>query len=114
MGKIAASTGIGPFALIFWQVVICVVVLGAITVVRGRGLVLTRRALGFYTVVALTGTVVPGFSFYVSVARLPAGIMSILISTVPLIAFPMAMALGMDRFDLKRMLGLTRGSSDPW
>ena len=109
LGKIAASTGIGPFALIFWQVVICVVVLGAITVVRGRGLVLTRRALGFYTVVALTGTVVPGFSFYVSVARLPAGIMSILISTVPLIAFPMAMALGMDRFDLKRMLGLTLG-----
>ncbi len=109
LGKIAASGGMGPFALIFWQTVICVVVLGLVTLVRRRGLVLTRRALGFYVVVALTGTVVPGFSFYVSVERLPAGIMSILISTVPLIAFPMALALGTDRFDVKRMLGLALG-----
>ena len=55
LGKIAASTGHGPFALIFWQLAICTLVLGAITLVRGRGLRLTRRALVFYLVVALLG-----------------------------------------------------------
>ncbi len=109
LGKIAASSGHGPFALIFWQLVICTVVLGVITGVRRKGLVLTRRAVGFYVVVAVTGTLVPNATFYISVARLPAGIMSILISTVPLIAFPLTLLLGLDRFDLKRLAGLLLG-----
>ena len=109
LGKIAASSGHGPFALIFWQLVICVVVLGVITGVQRKGMVLTRRALGFYGVVALLGTLVPGATFYTSVARLPAGIMSILISTIPLIAFPLNLALGSDRFDWKRLGGLLLG-----
>jgi len=109
LGKIAASTGIGPFVLIFWQLAICTVFLGAITLLRGRGLPLTRRALVFYVVVALMGTLIPNYAFYVSVTHLPAGIMSILISTVPLIAFPLALALGTDRFEGKRMIGLLLG-----
>ncbi len=109
LGKIAASTGHGAFGLIFWQLVICTLFLGAITIIRGRGLRLTRAALVFYVAVALLGTLIPNFTFYVSVARLPAGIMSILISTVPLLVFPLAMALGMDRFEGRRMLGLLLG-----
>lgn len=109
LGKIAAGTGHGPFALIFWQLAICTAFLGAISLIRGRGLVLTRRALGFCLVVALVGTLIPNYAFYVSVTRLPAGIMSILISTVPLIAFPLALALGHDRFAPKRLLGLMLG-----
>ncbi len=109
LGKIAASTGHPPFALLLWQTVVVVTVLGALTLIRGKGLKLTRRALAFYGVVALTGTIVPNTAFYISVARLPAGIMSILISTVPLIAFPMALALGLDRIEPRRVLGLMLG-----
>jgi drug/metabolite transporter (DMT)-like permease len=109
LGKIAASTGQGAFGLIFWQLVICVLVLGAISAVRGKGLVFTRPAFSFYTIVALLGTLIPNFTFYTSVATLPAGIMSILISTVPLMAFPMAMALRIDRFEVKRLIGLLLG-----
>jgi drug/metabolite transporter (DMT)-like permease len=109
LGKIAASTGHKPFGLIFWQLVICVLVLGAITLVRGKGLPLRGGALRFYVVVAILGTLVPNAAFYTSVARLPAGIMSILISTVPLLAFPMSMALGLDRFSGRRILGLGLG-----
>ncbi len=109
LGKIAASTGHGPFALIFWQLAICTLVLGGITLARGRGLRRDRRALVFYLVVALVGTLIPNFTFYTSVARLPAGIMSILISTVPLMAFPMSLLLGIDQFEGKRMVGLLLG-----
>ena len=109
LGKIAASTGHGAFALIFWQLAICTVVLGGITLARGRGLRWDRRALVFYLVVALIGTLIPNFTFYTSVAHLPAGIMSILISTVPLMAFPMSLLLGIDRFEVKRMVGLLLG-----
>ena len=109
LGKIAASTGHGALGLIFWQLVICVAVLGGICAVRRRGLLWSRRAFGFYGVVALLGTLVPGVTFYTSVHRLPAGIMSILISMVPLVAFPLNLALGADRFDWKRLAGLLLG-----
>jgi drug/metabolite transporter (DMT)-like permease len=109
LGKIATLGGAGPLALVFWQSVVCVVVLGAITLARGRGLVFTKAAVTFYAVVALLGTLLPGLTFYISVERLPAGIMSIIISTIPLMAFPMALMLGMERFDGLRLLGLLVG-----
>lgn len=109
LGKIATESGAGPLGLTFWQAVVCTLVLGAITLVRGRGLVLTRPALIFYGVVAVLGTVLPGLTFYISAERLPSGIMSIIISTIPLMAFPMALALGMERFDRLRLLGLLMG-----
>jgi drug/metabolite transporter (DMT)-like permease len=109
LGKIATESGAGPVTLIFWQSVVCVLVLGAITLSRGKGLVFTKPALTFYVVVAFLGTLIPNATFYISVERLPAGIMSILISTIPMIAFPMALALGMERFGALRFAGLLLG-----
>ncbi len=109
LGKLATSTGHPPFGLIFWQTVVCVVVLGAITLARGKGLPLHRQAVVFYVVVALLGTVIPNATFYISVARLPSGIMSILISMIPLMAFPLALMLGLDRFSMARLAGLVLG-----
>lgn len=109
LGKIATQSGAGALELTFWQAVVCTVVLGAISLARGRGLVFTPRALTFYVVVAVLGTLLPGLTFYISAERLPSGIMSIIISTIPLMAFPLALAVGMERFDAIRLLGLLLG-----
>lgn len=109
LGKIATTTGHGPFGLIFWQLVICVLVLGGVSLMRGKGPLLTRAALVFAVVVAILGTLVPNATFYISVERLPAGIMSILISAVPMLSFPIALMLGMDRFSALRLAGLSLG-----
>ncbi len=109
LGKIAASAGYPPLGMVFWQLVICSVVLGAISALRGQKLVFTRAAFQFYTIVALLGTLVPSLTFFISVPRLPAGIMSIIISTVPLIAFPIGLALGDERLSKMRVMGLMLG-----
>jgi drug/metabolite transporter (DMT)-like permease len=109
LGKLATTTGHQPFGLIFWQLVICTIVLGALSLSRGKGLVLTRPALVFSVVVAVLGTLVPNATFYASVEHLPSGIMSILISAVPLLSFPIALMLGMDRFSAARLAGLALG-----
>ena len=109
LGKLATATGHQPFGLIFWQLVVGAVVLGAVSAVRGKGLVFTVPALRFYVVIAVIGTIIPNATFYAAVVHLPAGIMSILISTVPLIAFPMALMLGIDRFSTARAVGLALG-----
>ena len=84
-------------------------VLGGLTLIRGKGLSVKPAALRFYVVVAVLGTLVPNATFYTSVTRLPSGIMSILISMVPLVAFPIAMILGMDQFSPRRLAGLALG-----
>ena len=109
LGKMAVATGHQPFGLIFWQLTIGAVVLGIVSAVRGKGLVFTRAALTFYGVIAVIGTIIPNATFYAAVSHLPAGIMSILISTVPMLAFPMALMLGLDRFTGARLAGLALG-----
>lgn len=105
LGKIAVSTGHGPFGLIFWQMVIGAAVLAPFA---GRFAV-GRRQVGFAVLIAVIGTLIPNTTFYISVERLPAGIMSILIATVPILAFPLALALGMDKASPARIIGLLCG-----
>ncbi len=109
LGKIATETGHAPFGLIFWQQVVMVLVLGAIALVRRKGMLMTAPALRFYVIVAVLGTVIPNGTFYASVVHLPSGIMSIVIAMIPMLAFPMALALGMDRFSTLRLVGLAMG-----
>lgn len=110
LGKIAVSGGHGPLLLIFWQTCIVVVVLGAVLALRHRRRIpVSGAGLRICTLIALTGTIIPNLSFYNAVAHLPAGIMSILIATIPLISFPIALLLGGDRFTLTRLAGLLCG-----
>jgi len=107
--KIAVSTGYGHFGLVFWQLAIGAVLLGAILVARGRLPRITPATLIFCTMIAVLGTVVPNSASYRSAVELPGGIMAIVISTVPMFAFPIALALGMDRFSALRLAGLALG-----
>lgn len=109
LGKIAVSTGHQHFGLIFWQMAIGAAFLGIITLIQRKPVPLTRATLGFSVVIAVIGTIIPNSTFYYAVAHLPAGIMSIVISTVPLLSFPIALMIGMDRFSAARLVGLLCG-----
>lgn len=107
--KIAVSGEYRQFGLIFWQVVISAVILGVICALRRTKLPLTPPALFVYVFIALVGTVVPNAASYQAMVHMPAGIMSLLLSLIPMIAFPMALALGNEQFRARRLIGLTLG-----
>jgi drug/metabolite transporter (DMT)-like permease len=109
LAKIAVSEGYGPLGLIFWQLVISGGLLMAVSALRGKGLPLRRRHLAFFLLIALLGTVVPNSASYAAARELPAGVLAILISTVPMFAFPIALGLGVDRFRVLRLFGLVCG-----
>lgn len=107
--KIAVSEGYRQFGLIFWQMAIGAVLMGALVAATGRTLPRHKAALKTYVIIALIGTVVPGAASFQAALYLPAGILSILLSLVPMLALPIALALGNDRFQPRRLLGLALG-----
>jgi drug/metabolite transporter (DMT)-like permease len=107
--KIAVSTGHGHFGLIFWQLVIGAALMALIAALTGRRLPLGRDALRVYAVIALIGTVLPNSASYQAAVHLPSGVLSILLSLIPMIAFPIALGLGLERFSLRRLAGLALG-----
>ncbi len=109
LAKIAVSEGYRHFGLVFWQLAIGSVVLGAISAVQRRGLSRRPEALVMYLVVALFGTVLPNSASFEAARHLPSGILSIVLSLVPMLAFPIAIAMGNDRFSALRLAGLACG-----
>ncbi len=107
--KIAVSTGHGYFGLIFWQLVIGSVVMAVASLVRRRRLPIRAGALRIYVTIALIGTVIPNSTAYHAIAHVPSGVMSILLSLIPMIAFPIALGLRLERFDWRRFVGLLIG-----
>jgi drug/metabolite transporter (DMT)-like permease len=109
LSKIVVEGGTGHYALIFWQACISALFLGGVLVLRRRPVPLTADILKFALVVAGLGTVVPGYTFYRSIAHLPSGVMSLIIAAVPMLALPMAVVLGRDRLTPARLAGLVLG-----
>ncbi len=109
LAKIAVSGSYRQFGLVFWQLAIGAVVLSLVQIVRRRRLRWDRPAVTVYLVIALIGTVLPNSASYEAARHVPSGLISILLSLVPMFAFPIALALGNERFALKRIAGLGLG-----
>ncbi len=109
LAKIAVSEGYRHFGLIFWQTALVAAILGIACLLRGKAVPLTRAALRLYLMVAVVGTVVPGIAGYQAAVHLPSGVLSILLSSVPMFALPMALMMGNDRFRPARLAGLLLG-----
>ena len=91
--KIAVSTGYKHFGLLFWQMAIGVVVMSAIALLRGTRLPMGVPQVRIYVLIALIGSVLPNTASYQAAVHLPSGVMSILLSMIPMWAFPIAVLL---------------------
>jgi drug/metabolite transporter (DMT)-like permease len=109
LAKIAVSTGYGHFGLVFWQQVLGAALMLVVCTLRRTRLPRTAAALRAYLAIALIGTVLPNTLSYQAAVHLPSGVMSLLLSVIPMFAFVIALLLGNDRFALRRLFGLLFG-----
>lgn len=107
--KLAVSTGHKPLGLIAWQFVVMAAVLVALNALRGKKTPWRGRQVGVYLILCCLGSLVPNSLTYLAAVHLSAGMLSILSATLPLFAFPIAIALGLDRSELRRMAGILCG-----
>jgi drug/metabolite transporter (DMT)-like permease len=110
LSKIAVSSGHRPLGLIFWQLLFSSVVLVAISVGRGVKPRLHRPILLFFLVVGLLGTILPNSFSYLAISQLPAGVMAIIIASVPMFSLAIANTLRIERFSVIRSAGVLLGA----
>ncbi len=109
LAKIAVSEGYRHIGLVFWQLAIGAFVMGVVQLIRRRPLTISRPALQVYVIIAMIGTILPNSASYEAARHLPAGVVSILLSLVPLFAFPFAILMGNEKFQWVRFGGLALG-----
>lgn len=107
--KLAVSAGHQGFGIVFWHMVVGLAVTATILWWRGHRLRWTRQALVLYLLIAVTGIALPPVFSVRAAEVLPAGIMLLVVSTVPLFTFPLSLALGADRASARRLAGLCLG-----
>lgn len=107
--KISMSTGHHPFGLIFWQLVISAALLTVVVIVRQLPLRWTRRHVMYYLIIAFVGTLIPNTFSLLAIRQLPAGVMAIVIATVPLFSLLLAWFFRIEKPTLIRLTGIVLG-----
>jgi drug/metabolite transporter (DMT)-like permease len=109
LSKIAVSGGHMPFGLIFWQFAIGVVLLGVMIIARGSLPRITAGSIRLFAIIAFIGTILPNYASYSAAVHVPGYALAICIAAVPMFAFPIAIAIGNERFSVLRFSGLISG-----
>ena len=109
LSLISVSTGLGHLGIIFWQFFIVMVIFGSRQVFLNKSISFTRSSLLIFCVIAFIGTLIPNLASLFAALHLPGGVLSILIATVPMFSFPIALFLGLDRFGFQKLFGIVFG-----
>ena len=108
--KIAVSTGYQPFGLIAWQLTVSVLCLAGLYALQGARFRPRARHILLFLVVALFGTLIPNGFSYLAAAKLPAGIVALVVAMVPMFSLPLALWVGLERAEARRLAGLLLGA----
>ena len=109
LAKLVTEAGAHPFGLTLLQGLIGAAIMLPYALLRGRRIVLDREHLVFYIVAGALGTALPSIVIYSAAPHIPAGILSILTTLVPLLTYSFALGLGIERFAGLRAFGIVLG-----
>ena len=98
VAKLATSSGLTPISLAFWSSLLSGVILLVYVIVRGRSFIWTKASFKLYLIVALLGAAIPSTCFYFAATRLPAGVLSITVTLVPILTYALAVILKTELF----------------
>jgi drug/metabolite transporter (DMT)-like permease len=109
LAKIAATAGVHPLSITFWEAAGAGAILLVVSGTRGRVIPISRELILLYLVAGLLGMVIPGAIFFYAAAHVPAGVLSISIAIIPVLTFVTSAVLRLETFVLGRIAGVFLG-----
>ena len=87
LAKLATADGTTPLGIAFWQSLSAGLLLLVYVYLRRRRLSMAWPAIKLYIIVALLGTTIPSVCFYYAAAHVPAGVLAITVTLVPILTW---------------------------
>ena len=109
LGKTAITAGGTPIGLTFWQSLFSGLVLLAYVFFRHGKIIIPKIMFLPIVIITFLSVVIPNIIFYACVEHLDAGVLSISVSVIPLFTYLIALGLRMDKFKVRRVIGLITG-----
>lgn len=108
IARYAMTNGVPPLGYSFWQSLgpaILLIVFGA----KHLREYLNPAFFPYFFICGLLGIAIPNSNMYFTAAHLPAGLLALLVNTVPLFVYPMACLFKQEHFSWKRLFAVLIG-----
>ena len=109
LAKISRTNGVPPLGHAFWQASGAGLILYCVCWARGIRPALSRAHIRYYLFAGLIGFAGPNANMVFTLNFVPVGVMAVMITTVPVITYILAIALRMERLAAMRALGVAFG-----
>lgn len=109
IARYAMTHGVPPLGYSFWQSLGPAIVLLVLCLIKEGGLKLQPRYLRYYLIAGLLGIALPNTNMYFAASHLPAGILAVIVNTVPIVMYPLALLARQEKFAWGRLLGVAVG-----
>ena len=109
LAKLVMAAGVHPIGLSWLQGALGAVVLLPYCLIRYGGLPLRRDYLQLYIIAGALGTALPSNFLFFAATHLPAGILAIVTSLVPMLTYAIAVPFGAEVLRGRRVIGIVLG-----
>lgn len=106
IARFAMTNSVPPLGYSFWQSLGPAIIISLIALSRRKSPSMSTEHARYYLICGLTGIVIPNTTMYFAAAHLPASILAIVVNTVPIAAYPMALLARLETFDWQRLGGI--------
>jgi len=106
LAKLAGDAGLSPLAFLTWSVVGATLLLTVVAAARRRLPTVNRRTVEYFVIAALVSLAAPNLIFFSAVPNVGVSFVALAIAFPPLYTYLGALALKMERFDLRRASGV--------
>lgn len=109
LARYAMTHGVPPLGYAFWQALGPALLLALSVMFTRDNPLLQKQYWPYFLICGLIGIAIPNTNMYFIASHLPAGLLAVLVNTVPLIIYPLALLTGHERYDAWRFLALVLG-----
>ena len=110
LAKYAMTHAVPPLGYSFWQSAGPAFLLLLCCFWRNEKALWLPKYWGYYVVCGCIGIAIPNTNMYFIAAKLPAGLLAVLVNTVPLMVYPLARMCKLERQDIFRLIAIAIGT----
>lgn len=109
LAKFAMTNGVSPLGYAFWQSLGPALLLTFFCLITKKRAMLHPTYWPYFLICGLIGIAIPNTNMYFIASHIPAGLLAVLVNTVPLIVYPLALLSKQEKLDRWRFFALLLG-----